>query len=88
MDQESLTTWVDSCWDESIIPALTDYIRILCKSPLFDPEWESAGHIEAAVELSTSPIRPEVEPRLRRLAEDLDRLGMEEAGAALRRVFD
>ena len=51
MDQESLTTWVDSCWDESIIPALTDYIRIPCKSPLFDPEWESAGHIEAAVEL-------------------------------------
>ncbi|MDP6518359.1 MAG: M20/M25/M40 family metallo-hydrolase, partial [Planctomycetota bacterium] len=51
MDQNALKAWVDSCWEESILPALEDYIRIPCKSPLFDPDWERAGHIEAAVEL-------------------------------------
>jgi acetylornithine deacetylase/succinyl-diaminopimelate desuccinylase-like protein len=51
MDQKTLTAFVNRTWDESIIPALTDYIRIPCKSPLFDPDWESAGHMEDAVRL-------------------------------------
>ncbi len=39
-------------WDEAIVPALTDYIRIPAKSPHFDPDWAKNGHIEAAVELA------------------------------------
>src|ERR1700743_3055664 len=33
-------------WDEEIIPALTDYIRIPNKSPAFDADWETHGHME------------------------------------------
>ncbi len=37
-----------------IVPALTDYIRIPNKSPAFDPEWESHGHMDKVVEMFTA----------------------------------
>lgn len=49
MDKEQTRTFVDSIWDESVIPRLSDYIRIPNKSPIFDPDWEAHGHMEAAV---------------------------------------
>ncbi|MBS1200514.1 MAG: peptidase [Proteobacteria bacterium] len=38
-------------WDESVIPTLSDYIRIPNKSPQFDAEWEAHGHMQRAAEL-------------------------------------
>ena len=43
MDFPKLTTFMDRIWDDEIIPALTDYIRIPNKSPAFDPAWEQHG---------------------------------------------
>jgi hypothetical protein len=39
-------------WDEAIVPALIDYIRIPAKSPHFDKDWSRNGHIDKAVELA------------------------------------
>jgi acetylornithine deacetylase/succinyl-diaminopimelate desuccinylase-like protein len=39
-------------WDDAILPALVDYIRIPAKSPHFDADWARHGHIEAAVKLA------------------------------------
>ena len=39
-------------WDERIVPALVEYIRIPAKSPHFDRDWQKNGHIEAAVQLA------------------------------------
>jgi acetylornithine deacetylase/succinyl-diaminopimelate desuccinylase-like protein len=39
-------------WDKSIVPALTEYIRIPAKSPHFDADWQANGHIEAAVQFA------------------------------------
>ena len=33
-------------WDEEIVPALTDYIAVPAKSPMFDADWARNGHIE------------------------------------------
>jgi acetylornithine deacetylase/succinyl-diaminopimelate desuccinylase-like protein len=44
-------------WDGSIVPALVDYIRIPAKSPHFDRDWETNGHIEAAVALAAEWCR-------------------------------
>src|SRR5574343_1361110 len=33
-------------WDEEIVPALTQYIAIPAKRPMFDADWESHGYIE------------------------------------------
>jgi acetylornithine deacetylase/succinyl-diaminopimelate desuccinylase-like protein len=44
-------------WDDAIVPALIDYIRIPAKSPHFDPAWQKNGHIDAAVELAAAWCR-------------------------------
>ncbi|MEW5864581.1 MAG: M20/M25/M40 family metallo-hydrolase [Pseudomonadota bacterium] len=44
-------------WDEAIVPALVEYIRIPAKSPHFDPAWAENGHIERAVELAADWCR-------------------------------
>jgi acetylornithine deacetylase/succinyl-diaminopimelate desuccinylase-like protein len=42
---------IDAIWEKRILPALSDYTRIPCLSPAFDPDWEERGAITAAVEL-------------------------------------
>jgi acetylornithine deacetylase/succinyl-diaminopimelate desuccinylase-like protein len=44
-------------WDDAIVPALTDYIRIPAKSPHFDRDWAKNGHIEKAVTLAAEWCR-------------------------------
>jgi acetylornithine deacetylase/succinyl-diaminopimelate desuccinylase-like protein len=51
MNNKQARAMIDAIWDESIVPALMDYIRIPNKSPGFDPDWEARGHMEAAVQL-------------------------------------
>jgi acetylornithine deacetylase/succinyl-diaminopimelate desuccinylase-like protein len=49
LDRARAAAFMERLWDDSIIPTLSDYIRIPNKSPAFDPEWESHGHMERAV---------------------------------------
>ena len=42
---------IDAAWEERILPALSEYTRIPCLSPAFDPDWEERGAIAAAAEL-------------------------------------
>ena len=49
MDFDRTTAFMARIWDEEIIPALTDYIRIPNKSPAFDGDWEKHGHMEKVV---------------------------------------
>jgi len=51
MDTTRISTFVDQIWDDSIVPELCEYIRIPNKSPLFDPDWDKAGHMDRAVAL-------------------------------------
>ena len=51
MDNRKAREFVDRRWEESILPQLVEYVRIPNKSPVFDPDWEAHGHMEAAVEL-------------------------------------
>src|SRR4051812_26446925 len=44
-------------WDDAIVPALVEYIRIPAKSPHFDKEWAKSGHIDKAVELAAAWCR-------------------------------
>ena len=50
LDTEAVQAFVGETWDGEIVPELESYIAIPCKSPLFDPEWEANGHMEAAVQ--------------------------------------
>ena len=40
----------ETAWEESIVPELTEYIRIPNKSPAFDPDWAEHGYMEQAVD--------------------------------------
>jgi acetylornithine deacetylase/succinyl-diaminopimelate desuccinylase-like protein len=51
MDISQVRASVDRQWQESIIERLTAYVRIPDKSPMFDPDWERHGHIDAAANL-------------------------------------
>ncbi len=44
--------FVAQFWDQDIVPPIIDYIRIPNKSPYFQPDWEEAGHMEAALQLA------------------------------------
>ena len=45
----AIAAFANRTWDEEIVPALTDYIAIPAKSPMFDADWEKNGHIERVV---------------------------------------
>lgn len=42
----ALGSFASALWDEEIVPALTDYIAIPAKSPMFDADWAAHGHLE------------------------------------------
>jgi len=51
MDNNTVSNFVCRRWEESVLPELVEYVRIPNKSPMFDPDWEASGHMEAAVQL-------------------------------------
>ena len=50
MNLPPVTPGIAQFWDDSVVPALVDYIRIPAKSPHFDREWQKNGYIDAAVD--------------------------------------
>ncbi|MBV8122567.1 MAG: M20/M25/M40 family metallo-hydrolase, partial [Paucibacter sp.] len=48
-EASALGQFAAELWDAEIVPALTNYIAIPAKSPMFDAEWESHGFIEKVV---------------------------------------
>jgi acetylornithine deacetylase/succinyl-diaminopimelate desuccinylase-like protein len=55
-----IKTFIDRIWDDEIVPALTDYIRIPNKSPHFDAGWEAHGHMDRAVALFEAWARKKI----------------------------
>ncbi|MFO1081007.1 MAG: M20/M25/M40 family metallo-hydrolase [Reyranellaceae bacterium] len=51
MDTAQLRQFVEPFWEDSILPSITEYIRIPNKSPAFDPQWVEHGYMEDAVRL-------------------------------------
>jgi acetylornithine deacetylase/succinyl-diaminopimelate desuccinylase-like protein len=48
-EAEALGRFADAAWDQRIVPALTDYIAVPSKSPMFDADWVANGLIERVV---------------------------------------
>jgi len=51
LDETATRQYVQRAWDESVITALTEYVRIPAKSPMFDPAWKEHGHLDHAIAL-------------------------------------
>jgi acetylornithine deacetylase/succinyl-diaminopimelate desuccinylase-like protein len=65
MDLERLQSRIARTWDDSIIERLVAYVRIPNKSPMFDPQWERNGYMEAAVQLMADWCRAQKVPGAR-----------------------
>jgi acetylornithine deacetylase/succinyl-diaminopimelate desuccinylase-like protein len=48
-EASAIAAFADRIWDDEIVPALTDYIAIPAKSPMFDADWAQHGHIDRVV---------------------------------------
>ena len=51
LDPDALQAHVQKTWDESILPALEEFIRLPAKSPAFDADWEARGELDKAIAL-------------------------------------
>jgi acetylornithine deacetylase/succinyl-diaminopimelate desuccinylase-like protein len=49
IDRDALREFIDRKWNDEIVPALTNYIAIPAKSPMFDPDWAQNGFVERVV---------------------------------------
>jgi acetylornithine deacetylase/succinyl-diaminopimelate desuccinylase-like protein len=45
----ALAAFADRMWDDEIVPALTDYIAVPAKSPMFDSDWAAHGFVDRVV---------------------------------------
>jgi acetylornithine deacetylase/succinyl-diaminopimelate desuccinylase-like protein len=54
MNNKKTADFVNELWDSSIIPEISEYIKVPNKSPTFDPDWEKNGHMERAVQMLES----------------------------------
>jgi acetylornithine deacetylase/succinyl-diaminopimelate desuccinylase-like protein len=61
MDTIRLKHFVEAFWEDSILPSITEYIRIPNKSPAFDPQWAEHGYMEDAVKLMEGWARLQLE---------------------------
>ena len=55
---------VSAAWDQDIVHRLTEYIRIPAKSPMFDPDWASAGLLDTVVRNTAQWIEAQKVPGL------------------------
>ncbi len=49
LDTTALARFTDRLWDDEIVPALTRYIEVPAKSPMFDVDWAKHGHVDRVV---------------------------------------
>ena len=61
MDTARLKHFIETFWEDSILPSITEYIRIPNKSPAFDPQWVEHGYMEDAVTLMAGWARPQLD---------------------------
>jgi acetylornithine deacetylase/succinyl-diaminopimelate desuccinylase-like protein len=48
-ESAALAAFADEAWDRRIVPALTDYIAVPAKSPMFDADWVKNGYVDHVV---------------------------------------
>ncbi|MAV19376.1 MAG: peptidase M20 [Euryarchaeota archaeon] len=51
VDLDRLMARADELWEESIIPSLSDFIKIEALSPSFEPNWREKGELDATIDL-------------------------------------
>ena len=48
-ESAALAAFSTEAWDRRIVPALTEYIGVPAKSPMFDADWAKNGYVDRVV---------------------------------------
>ncbi len=64
-EASALADFAARTWDEEIVPALTDYIAIPAKSPMFDADWQKSGFIDRVVRDAAAWVESKKVPGLK-----------------------
>jgi acetylornithine deacetylase/succinyl-diaminopimelate desuccinylase-like protein len=64
LDSKAASKLIEAQWDASVLSTLKEYISIPNQSPGFDPEWETNGFMDQAVDLYTNWIKAQNVPGL------------------------
>ena len=56
VDIDSLSENAEKIWEESILPSLSEFIEIHALSPMFEPNWDELGELQATIDLFLSLI--------------------------------
>ena len=64
-EADALGTYSAERWDEAIVPALTDYIAVPAKSPMFDADWQKNGLLDRVVRDAAAWVEARKVPGLR-----------------------
>jgi hypothetical protein len=62
MNSSDLRRFIENVWQTSIIERLQAYVRIPNMSPAFDPDWESHGYMDQAIDLMAEWCRTQPVP--------------------------
>lgn len=57
LNKETTVKFIDNFWDQEIIPSLSEYIKIPCKTPALDSEWKENRYLHQASELIANWIK-------------------------------
>lgn len=62
VDTSKTQEFVNQYWDKEVLETLVDYIKIPNKSPEYDPDWESNGFMEEALQLAVQWLKEHAIP--------------------------
>jgi hypothetical protein len=48
-ESTALAAFANHAWDREIVPAITNYIGVPAKSPMFDADWQRNGYLDRVV---------------------------------------
>ena len=65
IEAAALAAFADTAWNERIVPALTEYIAVPAKSPMFDAEWARHGFLDRVVRDAAAWVESRKLPGLR-----------------------
>lgn len=57
LNKEKTWQFIDKFWDTNIIPKLSEFISIPCKTPALDPDWQKNKYLQKAADLVTDWIK-------------------------------
>ena len=50
VDLDSMAENAERIWEESILPSLGEFIEIHALSPMFEPNWDELGELQATID--------------------------------------